>query len=139
MAHDAAMKTPIMLFPHRKAAILMAVLAASVFANAQVPPASSLNISPGPVGSGVRVTIDNPGSRISVIPAWSDLAPWTGAGVWKVYSGSAHGDFNADGATPLGYFRAVFDPEREDVAHTTENALGLPEASFNYAAPVLPP
>jgi len=135
-----AMKTPHALFSRRNPLVFIAVLAASIgFSNAQVPPASSLRVSPGPDGSSVRVIVDNPGNQLWVIQSSSDFVTWTEAGVWKVYNGSSHGDFTPGAAVPRLFFRALHDPEREDVPNTTSNALLLPDPSFNYAAPLLPP
>src|ERR1051326_4737956 len=61
-----------------------------------------------------------PGRTLSARPsARSDLNE---VDQWKVYNGSFQGTFNQDSAAPNFFFRAVYDPARQDFVSTTVSA-----------------
>jgi len=88
-------------------------------------------------GTNVTVTINDRGNHVWILQRSSNLQEWSELGAWKVYNGSFHGAVN--GAAPTEFIRAWFDPARDNIISTVENALRLPSNRFNYAAPALPP
>src|SRR5262249_27458384 len=55
----------------------------------------------------------------------------------RVFNGNFHRTYARTGKEPGVFFRALY--KSADIPATTANALLLPGALFNYAAPVLPP
>src|SRR6185503_9841980 len=62
---------------------------------------------------------------------------WSEVGAWKIHNGNFHGTFAT--SFPRGFFRAYFDPARDNIPSTVTSALRLPQGPFNYATPPLPP
>jgi cytochrome c peroxidase len=87
--------------------------------------------------SNVTLTVNDPANHVWIVQQSSDMQHWSEVGAWKIYNGNFHSSFATGPA--LGFFRAYFDPARDTIASTLENALRLPQAPFNYAAPPLPP
>jgi cytochrome c peroxidase len=129
------MKTPKALNRVASCATLSTVLALTwTSAVGETPAPPRLSISSG---SNVTVTVNDPGNHVWVVQSSSDFQTWSEIGAWKVYNGNFHGGFISYG--PGTFFRAYFDPARDDAVNTVEDALLLPQVSFNYAAPALPP
>jgi len=105
----------------------------------QLPPASILNLTPAAGGGGASLTLTNPGNQVWIIQSSSDLSNWTEVQTWKVHNGSFQGLFGGSSDRPSQFYRALYDPELQDILSTSDNALLLPTPSFNYAAPILPP
>src|SRR5690242_17417215 len=103
----------------------------------ELSPSSSLQIQPD-IGSAVKVAIANPGDQVWIIQRSGDFINWSEVGSWKVHNGNFHATFNVNPLIPT-FFRAFYDPSRQSILSTTENALLLPAPSFNYANPILPP
>jgi hypothetical protein len=104
----------------------------------QLVPQSSLNLNLAG-STGPTVTITNAGDQVWVIQASSDLVDWTEVEVWKVHNGSFRGTAEIDPSVPGQFFRAVYDPSRQTIPSTVENALLLPTPDANYSSPILPP
>jgi cytochrome c peroxidase len=100
-------------------------------------PSAVLEIRPG-IGNTVTVTIANPEDQVWIIQHSSDFINWSEMNAWKVHNGTFQNTFSVDPSIPT-FFRALYDPSRQDLLSTTENALLLPAPSFNYANPILPP
>jgi cytochrome c peroxidase len=100
-------------------------------------PTSTLQIQPRG-GNVINVAITNPGDQVWIIQRSSDFVHWNEFSTWKVHNGSFHSTFDSAPSSP-NFFRALYDPSRQDILSTTENALLLPAPSFNYANPILPP
>lgn len=100
-------------------------------------PSSTLQVQPKGANS-IVITIANPGDQVWIIQRSSDFIHWSEVGSLKVHNGNLQSTFNADPSGP-NFFRAVYDPARQDILSTTENALLLPAPSFNYASPIVPP
>src|ERR1051326_2831668 len=103
-----------------------------------LPPSATLQMQSAN-GNAVRLTVVNPGDQAWIIQRSSDLINWNEVDQWKVYNGSFQGTFNQDSAAPNFFFRAVYDPARQDFVSTTASALLLPAPPLNYANPLLPP
>ena len=103
-------------------------------ARPQAPAPVPLGIT---TGTNVSVSVNDPANHVWIVQRSSDMQEWSEVGAWKVYNGSFHRSFTTE--PPVGFFRAWYDPERDDAAATLDTALLLPTSSFNYAAPALPP
>jgi len=112
--------------------IISFFVANGALAESPAPPVVNITI-----GTNVTVSVKDPGNHLWVVQRSSDFQEWTEVGAWKVYNGNFHGTFITE--APSGFFRAWYDPERDNVLATVENALRLPSTVFNYAAPPLPP
>jgi cytochrome c peroxidase len=73
-----------------------------------------------------------------IIQGSSNLTSWQELSTWKVHNGSFQGLVSED-SNPILFYRAIYDPLRQDVLSTTATALKLPATPFNYAVPTLPP
>ncbi len=116
---------------------LAALVAGISSASADQFSPASLSIG-GAGGGGASITVADPANRLWVLQTSTNLISWTETGTWKIYNGSFRGTLPV-GNSPNGFFRALYDVNRPDIANTTQNALRLPGVSFNYAAPTLPP
>jgi cytochrome c peroxidase len=103
----------------------------------ELSPTSTLQIEPND-GKSLRVSVTNPGDQVWIVQSSSDFIQWSEVSAWKIHNGRFHGTFNLEPSSP-NFFRALYDPARQDVLSTTENALLLPIPSFNYSNPILPP
>jgi len=119
----------------RYTAILITACSLSISrATDQSPVSASLTIV---TASNITVTVNDPANHVWVVEQSSDAQAWSEVGAWKIFNGNFRGAFTSD--SPSGFFRAYFDPERDNVANTLDTALQLPAAPFNYASPTLPP
>lgn len=119
-------------------AFVLVTAAASVATAADLAPgaSSSLHIAPG--SNAVRVNVTDAGNRVWILQSSSNFSNWTEAGAVKIHNGSFQRGFPRDAVAAAVFFRAFYDGARQDIASTVENALLLPAAPFNYAAPALP-
>jgi cytochrome c peroxidase len=127
-------------FPNIAPSIVSAVVGlffATTIRATNLSPSSTMQIQPNP-GSPVRLTITSSGDQVWIIQRSSDFVHWNEFSAWKVHNGSFHNTFDSGPSSP-NFFRALYDPARQDILSTTENALLLPAPSFNYANPILPP
>ncbi|MEY2409705.1 MAG: cytochrome c peroxidase [Verrucomicrobiota bacterium] len=109
-------------------------------ARAAVPPppdASLAIVTAGP--GGVRVKISDAANRVWLLQSTTNFANWSDSATVKIYNGSFQSRFTAGESTPGVFFRAYFDPARQDIFSGIESALRLPVDVFNYASPLLPP
>ena len=102
------------------------------------PPSSSLDISRGTGTNVASVKVADAYNRVWILQSSSNLTAWSEVEALKIHNGSFARSFANDAANPRQFFRAYYDPARQDVFSTTASALLLPATSFNYAAPVLP-
>jgi Cytochrome c peroxidase len=116
---------------------VLAIASANQSSATELSPSSSLQIQPG-IGNTVTVTIANPGDQVWIIQRSSDFVNWSEMSALKVHNETFHNTFNVDHSIPT-FFRALYDPSRQNILSTTENALLLPVPSFTYANPILPP
>jgi cytochrome c peroxidase len=116
--------------------VLVIACSPSVVAT-ELSPTSTLQIQPRG-GNVINVAITNPGDQVWIIQRSSDFVHWNEFSTWKVHNGSFHSTFDSVPSSP-NFFRALYDPARQNILSTTENALLLPAPSFNYANPILPP
>jgi cytochrome c peroxidase len=120
--------------------VLVTSMITASAATAQLPIGSAMSIAPGGTANIARVTVIDPGNHIYVLQSSNDFANWSDVQTWKVYNGNFHGDFSFDPATaPRLFFRAFYDPARDDIQNTVAKALLLPTTPANYANPTLPP
>ena len=104
---------------------------------AQLPAAASMTIVPANASSN-RVTLTDPGDHVWILQSSSDFSSWNEVGAWKIHNGNFHRALSRAGNDKV-FYRAFYDPARQDILSTTANALRLPATPFNYAAPALPP
>jgi cytochrome c peroxidase len=100
-------------------------------------PVASLSLAQSNSGR-VSLTISNAGDQVWIIQGSSNLTSWQELSTWKVHNGSFQGLVSED-SNPILFYRAIYDPLRQDVLSTTATALKLPATPFNYAVPTLPP
>lgn len=117
---------------------LWVLLATLGLAAAQVPSPASLGISPGTGTNLVTIRITEPGNFVWLLQHSTDLTNWTEVAAIKLHNGFFLRGV-AGGTNAQSLFRAVFEPARQTIPSTTDNALLLPATPFNYAAPMLPP
>jgi cytochrome c peroxidase len=119
---------------------LAAVVAVTV-ARAEVlpPPNSTLAITPGAGTNVARVKIADAYDRVWILQSSTDFSNWAEAGAIKIHNGSFERGFARDSAPAAQFFRAFYDPARQDLLSTVASALRIPGTPFNYAAPALPP
>jgi cytochrome c peroxidase len=121
---------------HKAAASAAAILIINSVVEAQIPPSASMTIVPnGP--SATSVALSDPGDHVWILQSSPDFTTWSEIGAWKIHNGNFHRTFSRDGAEKI-FYRAFYDPARQDILSFTTNALHLPGVPFNYSPP-LPP
>ena len=121
----------------RAAALAAAVLIQASVLDAQIPASASLTV--GPVNASTTgVQLTDPGDHVWILQSSANFTNWTEVGVWKIHNGSFRQTLDRAGSGN-NFYRAQFDPTRQDIQSTVANALLLPATRYNYAAPVLPP
>jgi cytochrome c peroxidase len=135
------MKTKFDTLLRRIVSVLAAALLCqtSLCAAQQVAPSAALQLVQDGSASIHRLTISNASDQVWTIQTSPDLLNWSDFGDWKIYNGSFSAVFATGDSAANAFFRAFYDPARQTVLSTTENALLLPATPFNYTAPVLPP
>ena len=131
------MKTTLSITLRSLSPIVLVIASSPSVLATELPPTSTLQIQPRG-GNAISVAITNPGDQVWIIQRSSDFVHWNEFSTWKVHNGSFHSTFDSGPSSP-NVFRAFYDPARQDILSTTENALLLPAPSFNYANPILPP
>jgi cytochrome c peroxidase len=117
--------------------VLVTTMASLATVSSNSPaPNSVLTLTRGGTDGAVSLSISNAGNQVWIIRSSTNLVNWTEVESLKVYNGEFHRSY--DGRSRLQFFRAFYEPARQDIASTTVNALLLPATPFNYAAPVLP-
>ena len=115
----------------------LALLASTASIEAVQPPLGSSFQIISTAGSNTRsVNISDPNDSVWILSSSSNLTTWTEVEALRIHNGSFHRAFTP---APMVFFRAFYDPARQDVLSTVANALLLPAGPFNYAAPALPP
>ncbi len=118
------------------AIITLAAATLSQASNFTLQPVSSLNLTQAGPGR-VSLSLSNSGDQVWIIQGSSDLSTWSDLDSWKVHNGSFRAVFEQAG-NPIRFYRAVYDPFRQNDTGATGDALLLPPTPFNYAAPLLP-
>ena len=118
------------------AALAAAFLYQASVLEAQIPASASLSIVPGGSSSN-RVQLTDPGDHVWILQTSPDFATWTEVGAWKIHNGHFRQTLDRAGSGNV-FYRAQFDPARQDIPSTVANALLLPATRYNYAAPLLP-
>lgn len=101
----------------------------------QLPSRASLQIITGTGTNGPEVKISDPNDLVWILSSSTDMKTWSDVEALKIHNGSFQRGF---AAAPMAYFRAYYDPARQNIPSTVDTALLLPPSSFNYAAPALP-
>ncbi len=120
---------------------MAAVSAAEILFNASVvqaqllPNALMTIIPSGP--SSTSIGLSDPGNHVWILQSSPDFTTWTEVAAWKVHNGAYHRTLNRAGGDRL-FYRALFEPARQDIFSTTATALHLPGTPFDYTPP-LPP
>lgn len=113
-------------------------LGSALLAPAQFPTNSFLRIQTGLGQNLVHVTVADTGNREWLLQSSPNLTNWTEVGAWKIHNGTFHRSLDREAGTPNLFYRASFDPARQEILSFMTNALRLPATPYNYAAPVLP-
>jgi len=121
-------------------AAIIAVAASITTATATVVtvPAPSSNLGLIRTNAAISLSISNAGDQVWIISSSSNLVDWTEITAWKVHNGTYHGSFTNVMTNPRVFYRAFYDPARQDITSTTTNALLLPGTLYNYSALTLP-
>lgn len=101
-------------------------------------PSSKLQITPTTGTNLASVQVADAYNRVWLLQSSSNLTSWSEVAALKIHNGAFAQNIAKAGARPNQFFRAFYDPSRQDVQSTAESALHLPTISFNYAAPILP-
>ena len=101
-----------------------------------IPPSAALSLTATNSGA-VSLSISNAGNQVWTVQSSSDFASWSDVESLKVFNGTYHRSYTNRTVGNL-FYRVFYDGAQQNIASTTTNALLLPTASFNYAAPVLP-
>lgn len=119
------------------ATFVLALTFTTASATVVVPvPSSTLSLSQTNA-SAVSLNLSNSGDQVWIITSSTNLTTWTEVAAWKIHNGSYHHSFT-NATAPGLFYRAFYDPARQNISSATTNALLLPATSFNYAAPFLP-
>ena len=118
-------------------AVVFASIVTFSAAASDLPVTSSVQIVPA--AQSVGLTVLDSGNRVWIIQSSSNFSAWAEAAAIKIHNGSFESTFAADPRTPNMFYRAMYDPARQDLLSTIDTALHLPQFPFNYAAPNLPP
>lgn len=119
-------------------AIVLSCVTAGHAAGAELPVQSSLTIN-AHSNAGAVVTIHDASNRLWTLQSSVDFSSWADAGSIKVHNGFYQREIAGSAAFPVRFFRASYDPMRQEILSTVQDALLLPATSFNYASPMLPP
>ncbi|MDB6129698.1 MAG: hypothetical protein JWM04_805 [Verrucomicrobiales bacterium] len=120
-------------------ALLSAFLCQANSSRADLPIGSALSISPPGSASAVKITINDPANHVWILKGSADLKNWSELEAIKVHNGNFARSLPADPTNPNIFYRALYDPLRQNIFSTVTTALNLPVTPFNYAAPALPP
>jgi cytochrome c peroxidase len=120
---------------------LAAVSAAAISFNASVIqaqplPNASMTIIPSGQSS-TSIGLNDAGNQVWILQSSPDFTTWTEVEAWKIHNGDFHRTLSRAGSDRL-FYRAMFDPARQDIFSSAATALRLPETPFNYSPP-LPP
>ncbi|HEU5068954.1 MAG TPA: cytochrome c peroxidase [Verrucomicrobiae bacterium] len=85
----------------------------------------------------VRLNLTNAANLAWTVEQSSDLINWFEVERVKPFNGVYHRAYPSAAGAAV-FYRAFYDPARQDIVSFTTNALVLPAVPFNYAAPVLP-
>lgn len=120
--------------------VLVAALFALSSSTAQTAPAgpASLALQRSPSGAPTFVTLSNATDQVWLLQRSSNLQDWAEVESIKIHNGYFRRAL-PKAIGPNDFFRAEFDPARQDILSEVTNALHLPATVFNYAAPNLPP
>ncbi|MDR3457219.1 MAG: cytochrome c peroxidase [Verrucomicrobiae bacterium] len=118
--------------------IASAIATATATAATVIVPAPGASLNLTRTNAAVSLSLSNSGDQVWIISSSTNLVNWTEAGSWKVYNGTYHGSFTNPPAMPNVFYRAFYDPARQNIASTTANALLLPGTLYNYSALTLP-
>ncbi len=105
----------------------------------EFPPSSSVEVRSAAGTNIVNVKIFDANDYVWILQSSSNLTSWTEVEALKIHNGSFQRGIPRAADIPSAFFRAYYDPARQNIFSTTDSALLLPGTSFNYAAPVLPP
>jgi cytochrome c peroxidase len=125
---------PILRFARNAATLVFALSIASAYA--AVDPNASVNLAKTN-GNAVSLSINNSGNQVWTIKSSSNLTSWAELESVKIHNGSFRRTYSIVTDENV-FFRAVYDPARQDIFSMVTNALLLPAPSFNYAAQMLP-
>ena len=119
---------------------LAAVSAAAIslnpsIAQAQISTNASMTIAPVN-SSSTSIGLSDPGNHVWVLQSSPDFTTWTEVEAWKIHNGDFRRTFSR--SSDRLFYRAIFEPARQDVLSTTATALRLPVTPFDYTPP-LPP
>ncbi len=87
----------------------------------------------------VHLAVNSPGNQVWLIQKSEDLRNWTDVESWKVHNGTFGRTFVRDQSAKGMFYRAMYDPNRQNIFSSTTNALLWPQTPFIYANQLLPP
>src|SRR5580765_960484 len=117
------MKTGFPNTAHSSISAIVGLFFTTTILATELSPGSTLQIQPN--GNTIRLAVTNPSDQVWVIQRSSDFIHWSELTALKVHNGNFHSTFNSDSSGP-NFFRALYDPARQDILSTIENALLLP-------------
>src|SRR5438067_13575171 len=99
-----------------RAAMVSAALTFTTITLASVGPAPTPSSTLGVAAddTNVSVTITNPGDQVWIIQSSSDFVNWNELEELKIHNGNFQRSYSRDPEVPFGFYRAVYDPARQD-------------------------
>ncbi|MEO7676601.1 MAG: cytochrome c peroxidase [Verrucomicrobiota bacterium] len=134
------MKTKSIRLVGNSLAIATLLLSTEVVPSAvEFPPSSSVEVRAINGSNTVSLKIIDPNDYVWIVQGSTNLTNWTELEALKIHNGNFQRLMLRDGTTAGQFFRAFYDPARQNLDSAIETALHLPSTAFNYAAPQLPP
>jgi cytochrome c peroxidase len=100
---------------------------------------ASLTISDVADDPACVVQLDDPENYVWILQKTSDWTSWGDVEEIKIHNGQFSLDLPEADIGSVQFFRAIYDPERQSLESTVENALLLPLVPDEYATLNLPP
>src|SRR5207245_10468935 len=98
----------------------LAFAAAAAFGQLAVE--SRLGMTLANSGDSINLSLTNPGNQVWIIQSSRDFSNWTEVQRWKIHNGRFGALFTGIAAAPNQFYRATYDPARQDILSTIENA-----------------
>lgn len=132
------MKTTLSFRTALTAAALAGLLNLKPNTTAAEPPVATVTVERDANGAGPFAVVRNTANQVWSFEHSTNRLDWTPLSTLKVHNGRARHALADSPLSTLGFIRAFHDTAAPQVVSDTTNALQLPGAPFNYAAPLLP-
>ena len=118
--------------------IVAGILALSPLSLAQLPPASTLTMTPATAALGVQLEVADPGNHAWIVERSTNLVDWSRVAEAKVHNGFFRFQRPLENGTNAVYHRAGYDALAQGLTSTLDSALNLAASAANYSVIPLP-